>query len=66
MADFDPTKIPEIVQQRLDATAADTQQRAQTAFEEALADQRQILGSLSGLATALIDATSANSIGAWR
>lgn len=58
MADFDMTTIPALAAQRLDAVAADCQQRGQSMFEQALADQRALLSSLAKPAPSLMDATA--------
>ena len=58
MADFDPTKLPELIAQRLEATAVDCSARAQTAFGHALTSQRELLGILLPPTAALMKSTA--------
>ncbi|MEX1364849.1 MAG: hypothetical protein AB1Z98_17105 [Nannocystaceae bacterium] len=58
MTDFDMTKIPNLVLMRLEATAADCQQRGQQLFETALGVQRRLLEALARPAEPLMDATA--------
>lgn len=58
MADFDFTKVPEITAERLNTVAADCQQRGQDMFEQALADQRALLGQLANPLQPLMAATA--------
>jgi hypothetical protein len=58
MADFDLTKVPELVAARLDAVAADVMTRGQQMFAQALEEQQKLLTALASPAAAIATATA--------